>query len=368
MATVLAPAAAIDARAYWLDRRRIQWPEVEAGAAFKLYYSGRGAIVASAGARVVGADGALTLTVDGHVLPAALAERFKFVAGGARLKVRSADLPRLPALHRQQLVLVRENDVGEVLAATALQVAGALDDLYAGADGAELGAKVRAGATHFALWAPTARAVWLCSYVSGSSPASAIERMGLDPQSGVWSLRRRGQLGSRYYAYVVDVFARGIGWVRNRVTDPYSLSLTTDSQRSYMADLNAAALKPAGWDSTPRPDRVQAATDMVIYELQVRDFSANDATVSPAHRGKYLAFTESASRGMQHLKRLAGAGVTDVHLLPVFDIASVPESGCTTPTVPAGRSRQRRPAGCGGASGRHRLLQLGLRPLALQRA
>ena len=50
VATVLAPAAAIDARAYWLDRRRIQWPEVEAGAAFKLYYSRRGGIVAREGA------------------------------------------------------------------------------------------------------------------------------------------------------------------------------------------------------------------------------------------------------------------------------------------------------------------------------
>ncbi len=332
---MLAPAAAIDARAYWLDRSRIQWPGTEAGAHFTLYFSGRGAILASTGERVAGADGALGLAVDDHALPAALAERFKFIADGVRLTVRAADLPRLPALHRQQLVLVRENDAGEVLAATALQVAGALDDLYAGADRAELGAKVQAGATHFALWAPTARAVWLCSYASGGSPATAVETMRLDPHRGVWSHQRRSRLGGRYYAYIVDVFARGVGWVRNRVTDPYSLSLTTDSQRSYVADLNAADLKPAGWDSTPRPGRVQAATDMVIYELQVRDFSADDATVSAAHRGKYLAFTESASRGMQHLRRLADAGLTDVHLLPVFDIASVPEQGCVAPAVPA---------------------------------
>ena len=62
----------------------------------------------------------------------------------------------------------------------------------------------------------------------------------------------------------------------------------------------------------------------------MRDFSANDATVSAANRGKYLAFSESGSNGMKHLKALADAGLTDVHLLPVFDIASVPESGCNT--------------------------------------
>jgi len=73
-----------------------------------------------------------------------------------------------------------------------------------------------------------------------------------------------------------------------------------------------------------------------IYELHVRDFSANDGTVSSANRGKYLAFTESTSNGMKHLKALADAGLTDVHLLPTFDIASVPESDCKTPIIPNG--------------------------------
>jgi pullulanase-type alpha-1,6-glucosidase len=38
---------------------------------------------------------------------------------------------------------------------------------------------------------------------------------------------------------------------------------------------------------------------------------------------------------MRHLAALAKAGLSDVHLLPVFDLASVPEAGCTTPAVPA---------------------------------
>jgi pullulanase-type alpha-1,6-glucosidase len=37
---------------------------------------------------------------------------------------------------------------------------------------------------------------------------------------------------------------------------------------------------------------------------------------------------------MKHLVALSAAGVTDVHLLPVFDIASVPEVGCKVPVVP----------------------------------
>jgi pullulanase len=81
---------------------------------------------------------------------------------------------------------------------------------------------------------------------------------------------------------------------------------------------------------------------MTIYELHVRDFSANDFSVSAANRGKYLAFTESSSNGMRHLKALSDAGLTDVHLLPVFDLATVPEAGCANIVVPAARPTARR--------------------------
>jgi pullulanase-type alpha-1,6-glucosidase len=73
---------------------------------------------------------------------------------------------------------------------------------------------------------------------------------------------------------------------------------------------------------------------MTIYELHVRDFSVNDHTVPAAHRGKFLAFTDRDSAGMRHLRALARAGLTDVHLLPVFDIATIPELGCVNPVIP----------------------------------
>jgi pullulanase/glycogen debranching enzyme len=136
---------------------------------------------------------------------------------------------------------------------------------------------------------------------------------------------------------------RNLGIVRNRVTDPYSLSLGANSQRSYIVDLDDPALMPPGWNSKARPDKVRAQTDMVIYELHVRDFSINDATVSAAHRGNYLAFTEADSDGMRHLRALSAAGLTDVHLLPVFDLATVPETDCVTPSPsggPASESQQ----------------------------
>jgi pullulanase-type alpha-1,6-glucosidase len=73
---------------------------------------------------------------------------------------------------------------------------------------------------------------------------------------------------------------------------------------------------------------------MQVSELSVRDFSIADRTVPAAERGTYAAFTRRDSAGMQHLRSLARAGVTHLHLLPAFDFATIPER----------RADQRQPA------------------------
>ena len=69
--------------------------------------------------------------------------------------------------------------------------------------------------------------------------------------------------------------------------------------------------------------------DQRIYELHVRDFSANDPSVPAERGGKYSAFTHADTYGMRHL-RPGPRRATDIRLLPVFDFATVPETGCTT--------------------------------------
>jgi pullulanase/glycogen debranching enzyme len=334
-ATLLAasPAGpALESRALWLNRRWLRWPDAPGEGRFKLYHSADAQIIAIPGNAVRGAEASIHLTPTSAALPAALRERFKWVTGGAALELAKRDTRRVGELLRGQLVLVQEDANGRVLRATGTQIAGALDDLYAAAEEVpDLGATIAGGRTQFKLWAPTAQSVVLCRHASGSSAASAVHAMQRDPRTGVWSLALDGDLGGSYYTFLVDVVVAGVGLVRNRVTDPYSLSLSTDSRRSYVADLDAAALKPAGWDKLSAPKRVQHATDMAIYELHVRDFSINDASVPAALRGKFLAFDESDSNGMRHLRALAEAGITDIHLLPSYDLSTVPEVGCVTP-------------------------------------
>ena len=333
-AEVSVPTAAAKAvaEAYWLDARTLQWPglKLQAGERVRLHRAGAAGLQARPGEFVAGADGAVDLAPSATALP----RHFRFVGDGPRFALPAGT--DAATLLREQALLVHEAADGRVIAATGLQVPGALDDLYAAAEQvSDLGAHPDKSRTRFAVWAPTAQRVLLCRHADAGSPAIAADAMRFDATTGVWRAELPGDLSGQGYRYLVDVVTPTHGRVRNLVTDPYAVALTADSRLSIVADLASPALKPRGWDTARRPARVKAATDQVIYELHVRDFSIGDTTVRPAWRGKYLAFTEAASDGMKHLKALSQAGLTDVHLLPVFDLASVPERGCKTPAVPA---------------------------------
>ncbi|HSD16329.1 MAG TPA: alpha-1,6-glucosidase domain-containing protein [Thermomonas sp.] len=334
---MLQPAAhtASDARAYWLDDTRIRWPGQPGDVRYRLLASNNAGLRIQRGEAVDGADRSFAL-VPATTVADAIARRFAFVGDGATLAIPEAAKTALGGVLRGQLMLVREDARGNVVDATYLQAPGALDVLYAAAgdDRAPLGASPGDGATWFRLWAPTAIEVSLCLYRDGASPAFERVPLAHDPRTGLWRDGVPRDLRGGYYTYLVDVFVPGVGIVRNRVTDPYSTSLTADSARSYIADLDDPALKPAGWDDAPRPPALASNTDMAIYELHVRDFSVDDATVPVGHRGKYLAFADAGSNGMRHLRALGEAGITDIHLLPVFDIATIPETGCVTPVIP----------------------------------
>ena len=352
-ATLLqASATSAAARAVWLNGRQIRWPKLvpapdasDASTQFKLYFSERGGLQITPGKPVRGADAAITLQAKFAPLAAEFSARFGYLdAVGVTLSAAPAEQKRLMQWQRGQLMVAQIAQAdGAVIDSTALQIAGFLDDAYAGAEAVDgLGAVVLGdknittskNTTTFKLWAPTAQSVALCVYDGSKSAAKTVAPMQMDALTGVWDAQLAGNLHGKYYRYLVDVYAPGVGLVRNLVTDPYSVSLSSDSQRSYIADMNSADLAPKGWYQQVRAPELAHAVDMSIYELHVRDFSVSDASVSAKNRGKYLAFTEAKSDGMRHLKALAQAGMTDVHLLPVFDFATVPETGCVSSKIP----------------------------------
>jgi pullulanase-type alpha-1,6-glucosidase len=109
----------------------------------------------------------------------------------------------------------------------------------------------------------------------------------------------------------------------NRVTDPYSRSLARNSVKSQIVDLDDQTLMPEGWRTLAKPP-LSAPEDIVLYELHVRDFSATDPAVPEPLRGTFKAFTLD-SNGTRHLRSLAQVGLSHIHLLPAFDLATIGE-------------------------------------------
>lgn len=344
---VLQPAAADGhppATALWLEANRLRWPEAGANTAVHLYHAAGHTLQARAGSTVSGADGRLALSTASTPLADDVARRHAWFGPGRELQLPPGAATRLPALLRGQLLLVEEDEAGRVLRSARIQHAPLLDALYAEeAADAALGARVYRAHARLALWAPTAHAVHACLYADGRAAAEQVLALQRQASTGIWQGKFAGALSGQAFLYLVDVLVPGVGVVRNRVTDPYSLALNTQSRRSQLVDLDDPSTQPAGWTAAARPPALAAATDQVIYELHVRDFSLLDDAVPAADRGKYLGFTHAESRGMRHLRALARAGLTDVHLLPVFDFATVPEAGCATPSItgaPDGETQQ----------------------------
>jgi len=328
------------ARAHWVTRDTIAWPigAIASGTVFRLHADPDGRLALSDDG--VSGGVAFDLTLDPAGLPDDVKERFPHLAGSAALKLPPDAVESARTLLRGELAVSAatggsrlDATGGSRLDATALQIPGVLDDLYL--YGGPLGVTFAGGVPALRVWAPTARSVKLHLF-DGPGPAAteAVVALASDGTTGTWFATGTPAWLGKYYLYEVEVFVRSAkAVVHNLVTDPYSLSLSANSRRSQIVDLADPALAPAGWRVLEKP-RLRAPTDIVLYELHVRDFSAGDATVPAARRGTFLGFTEGASAGMTHLRRLAEAGLTHVHLLPAFDFATVNENRADWPPPP----------------------------------
>ncbi|MFD9026509.1 pullulanase-type alpha-1,6-glucosidase [Streptomyces parvulus] len=322
-------AAAVDlttSEAVWIDRNTVAWNGAEGAASTQLLASRTGSVEA-AGGRLTGDAGATWLRLAKNALTDAQKAKYPHLKDYAAWSVDPRDRDRVREALRGQVVATQRTATGAVLAATGVQTAGVLDDLYAAdATKAGLGPVFRDGRPTLSLWAPTARQVRL--EIGGRTVP-----MRRDDRSGVWSVTGPRSWKGESYRYAVEVWAPDAGAiVTNEVTDPYSLALTTDSERSLVVDLGDRSLAPRGWDRYEKPKAVPLR-DAQIQELHVRDFSVADRTADARHRGTYRAFTDKYSDGSKHLRELAAAGTSYVHLLPAFDIATIPERKSDQATV-----------------------------------
>lgn len=196
--------------------------------------------------------------------------------------------------------------------------------------GGDLGVTLQPDVCSFKVWSPAAIQMELLLYppLTGGSPddiPNALKQSNIAMHSGeqdVWVLEVEGDL--RGYRYMFKpTFADGTSTI---AVDPYTRAVTMNGEMGVIVDMQET--HPEGWQQDERPELCHP-TDAVLYELHVRDFSIH-ASSEIANKGKYLAFTETGLRdatgntlGIDHLVEL---GITHVHLLPVFDFATVDEA------------------------------------------
>ena len=313
-------------KAYWVAKDLIAYPAgpVPEQRRWRLHWSPTGDLAVDAD-DIGGSSAGLSYDPDG--LPASVLEKFPHLAGYTALRLDKDTARDAGEILTGQVALAQYDDVGRLTDATGLQIPGVLDDLYGDAAARDYGVSWRGGAPSYRLWAPTAQRAALLVWPDGT--AAAPERVSLRrAMDGSWSYDGKKSWRDKPYRFEVVVFAPSTGQVEtNQVTDPYSVALTTDSTHSVAVDLDDPAGKPALWRNTPAPT-LPRSVDTTVYELHVRDFSVNDSTVPASHRGSYLAFADEGD-GTKHLRALASAGLNTVHLLPTFDIASIPEDPAT---------------------------------------
>ncbi|MDO6762735.1 pullulanase-type alpha-1,6-glucosidase [Agarivorans sp. 1_MG-2023] len=318
------PVAIDGAKAHWVDAGTIAWESAGSATQLELRYDPANGIEMDPDTKEV--TGGTAVALSAGTLTDDAKARFPHLSGLSAAAIEVDDAT-LKAILKSQIVVVAMDAEGVATAATQVQKPGVIDEVFVKGDGgalaAELGAVVSGDDVSFKVWAPTAQSVKLYMYNEDMTSAGEAVTM-TEAANGVWSADQSGVVG-KYYRYEVTVYHPTTKKIETRmVTDPYSLALSTNSLYSLVVDLDATELKPADWDNYTRPEMAEDV-DHVLYESHLRDFSVSDTQGTAANNGKYLALTESERESVTHLQALKDAGLTTLHILPAFDIATVDE-------------------------------------------
>jgi len=312
------------AAAHWVSSGLLIWDPGTEASRFEIRYSPNADIEIRS--FNISSGESISLQPDG-MLTGYLADKFRHISDRPVYSVES-DRDQVREALKGQLIAVAYNSNGIPVSATRVQTHGVIDDLFT-YDG-QLGPVYSDDDLSAKLWAPTAQNVTLTIFDDDKNEIREIEPDVNTPENGVWEFDELSEWDRSFYRFNVTVYHPENNQIETfEVTDPYSVSLSTDSRYSQFVNLSDPDLKPEGWDDLKK--ELPFPTDITLYEAHMRDFSVADESVPQEHRGTYMAFTHNGENGselsnaMAHLKRLSESGLTHLHLLPINDIASVKE-------------------------------------------
>lgn len=178
----------------------------------------------------------------------------------------------------------------------------------------KLGAIYSKEETIFRLFSPLATSVFV-NIISreGKNFLVAMERK----DSGVYEAIVKNDLDYAKYTYIAKINGTYV-----EACDPYSFSVSSNSNYSYVVDLEKVKdYKNDIKDNRPRLERI---TDALIYEISVRDMTS---LTEIENRAKFSGLSKTGLTtkdnypiGMDYIKKL---GVNYVQLMPIYDFQTI---------------------------------------------
>lgn len=320
------PLQQINSAAHWLTQHELVWKtHISNDYRYELVFDTEGSIQTNFDLDLIPNEQKIQI-YPSHVSSEQYA-KFPHLNGFAGFYI-DADVDTVKSLLKAQTFLIAKNQQGQIVDFSRIQKPGVIDTFFGHNE--ELGLIVSDNDTaELRLWAPTAQNINLKVYDKNKNLLAT--RAMLEGDNGIWSLAVESNwLGDQlFYRFEASVFHYTSNKLETyEVTDPYSVSLSTNSKYSQFVNLNDSRLMPEGWQQLNK-DPLHAS-DISIMEIHVRDFSIEDVSVQDKYKGTYLAFgaksnSGEATYGQNYLKTLKDSGLTHVQLLPVNDFATAEE-------------------------------------------
>lgn len=253
-----------------------------------------------------------------------------FIIENRNITIKNLPLDIIPS----DLLLIKAN---QTFSPARVQLREYLNKFYYAGD--DLGVTFTQSNILLSIWAPTAKYIELLLYKDFdclNEKPDYVFRLNNDIQNKTHSIQiPREQFENFFYLYRLSFNDLDKNNEPSIITtyavDPYARSLAINGIKACLLDLNSPHTMPAKWLDDNKPGQDEG---IVIYETHVRDLTI-DSSSNSSFPGKYLGIGEAGTclTNKRHgvsvktgLDSLVELGVTHVHLLPVFDFATVDET------------------------------------------